>query len=284
LITETVLEMHYHKPLMDLFRSTFGLGNTGSINFYKYSPQRECFIGFDQAYARTELSEEAFFRMLRNSAASSDYRLEDKFVGYFLQFKVVKEKQKRNKKYTPTSIVNRPHYRVDLETKRDLNTGLSQHELLYNLNQQNPGAMVYYACPMVFDRSALYDIDVDLDALSLADLDSCPSSYDDNDNHFIYYNDMQANPVWCSDPVDGKAVLPRELAAILDARLRHLEPEQSAAELLKLLTHLEAVGLSPQSEAFRERSTPSVLPLVAESLSILRVAATTKEKPNLVTG
>jgi hypothetical protein len=277
LITETVLEMHYHKPLMDLFRSTFGLGNTGNINFYKYSPQRECFIGFDQAYAKTELSEEAFFRMLRDSAASSGYRLNDKFIGYFLQFKVVKEMQKRNKKYTPASIVNRPHYRVDLETTRNINTGLSQHELLYNLNQ-NPGAMVYYACPMVFDRSALYDIDVDLDALSLADLDLCPSSYADNDNHFIYYNTMQANPVWCSDPVDGKALLPRELAAMLDARLSHLEPQQSAAELLKLLTDVEAVGLSPQSEAFREKSSPSVLPLVAESLSILRVTATSQEE------
>lgn len=85
---------------------------------------------------------------------------------------------------------------------------------------------------------------------------------------------MQGNPVWCSDPVDGKAISPKELAAMLVARLRHLEPDQSAAELLKLLTDLEVAGLSPESEAFREKSSPSVLPLVAESLSILRVAAT----------
>lgn len=59
-MNETVLEMHYHRPLMDLFRAVFGLG-AGGINFYKYSPQRECFVGFDQAYARTELSEQELF-------------------------------------------------------------------------------------------------------------------------------------------------------------------------------------------------------------------------------
>jgi len=269
LITETILEMHFHKPLMDLFRSTFGLGSTGSINFYKYSPQRECFIGFDQAYAKTELSDEEFFRVLRDSAASSGYRLGDKFIGYFLQFKVVRE-MKTRRKYTPANIINRPHYRVDLDTTKNINTGISQHELLYNLNQ-NPGAMVYYACPMVFDRSVLYDIHVDLDNLRLADFDFCPSSYADNDNHFIYYNDTQEDPIWRSDPVDGKAIAPRELVAMARARLERLEPAQSAVELLKILTDLETAGISPQAEAFKEKSTPNILPLVAESLTIIRV-------------
>ena len=36
MITETVLEMHYHRPLMELFRSVFGVG-AGRINFYKYA-------------------------------------------------------------------------------------------------------------------------------------------------------------------------------------------------------------------------------------------------------
>jgi hypothetical protein len=268
-ITETVLEMHFHKPLIDLFRSTFGLGGTGSINFYKYSPRRECFIGFDQAYAKTDLSEEEFFRVLRDSAASSGYRLGDKFIGYFLQFKVVKEMQAQTR-YTPTSIAKRPHYRVALDTKRNINTGISQHELLYNLNQ-NPGAMVYYACPMVFDRSALYDIDVDLDSLRLADLDFCPSSYADNDNHFIYYDGEQENPIWCSDPVNGKAIAPRDLVAMVRAQLERIEPAQSTVELLKILTDLETAGISPQAEVFREKSAPSILPFVAEALTIVQI-------------
>jgi len=254
---------------MDLFRSTFGLGSTGTINFYKYSPQRECFIGFDQAYVKTELSERDFFKLLKDSAASSGYKLSSKFIGYFLQFKVVKELQIR-KKYTPAGITSRPLYRVALDTTKNINTGLSQHELLFNLNK-NSGAMVYYACPMLFDRSSLYDVEVDLDSLRLADLDSCPSSYTDNDNHFIYFNTPTTTPIWCSDPVDGRAVLPSQLAEMLIAKLRQVEFAQSATDLFNVLTNLESVGLSPKSEAFKERAIPSILSLVAESLTIVKI-------------
>ena len=59
--------MHYHKPLMDAFRDTLGLGDTGALNFYKYSPQKECFVGFDQAYASSDLSEAEFFNQLQNA-------------------------------------------------------------------------------------------------------------------------------------------------------------------------------------------------------------------------
>ena len=278
MITETVLEMHYHRPLMDLFRSTFGLGSTGDINFYKYSPQRECFVGFDQAYVKSQLSQEEFFKMLRDSAATSGYRLKDKFIGYFLQFKVVKELHVR-RKYTPTGIVGKPHYRVKLDTTKNINTGLSQHELLHNLSQ-NAGAMVYYACPMLFDRSAIYDIDVDLDALRLADLTFCPSAYLDNDNHHIYYNDPSAVPVWCSEPVTGKAIFPLELSVLLSATIGQLEAAHSAANLLKLLTGIEAVGLNPSSEGMKGMTVPSILPLVGESLTIIRVGPGAEEAKN----
>ncbi len=254
---------------MDLFRNTFGLGG-GGINFYKYSPQRECFVGFDQAYVKTDLSSGELFQMLRD-AANTNYTLSDTFLGYFLQFKVVKEMQQR-KKYTPANIRNRPHYRVSIDMTKNLSTGLSQHELLYNLSR-NHGAMVYYACPMLFDRSALYEIDVDLDDLRLADLALCPSPYTDNDNHFIYYNDRQAMPVWCSEPVEGKAITPRDFAAVVGGQLRQLGLEESARNLPELLTHVEAVGLSPDSEVFAGMISPNLLPLVADSLTIIRVGA-----------
>ena len=269
MITETVLEMHFHRPLMELFRGFFGVG-TGRITFYKYSPQKECFIGFDQAYARTDLSEGEFFEMLRQAAASTDSALDDKFMGYFLQFKVVSEMHKRVKRYTPPSISNRPYYRVGLYTTKSVGTGLSQHEMLWNLNQ-NRGAMVYYACPMIFDRAALYDVEVDLDQLSLADVASCPSPYTDNDNHFIFYNDTQAVPIWCSEPVEGNAIRPAEFAEAVQTRVARLNPAASARELLDLLTHIESAGVSPESEFVRSASSPNIAPLVAESLTILRV-------------
>lgn len=166
-INETTLEMHFHNPLITLFRETYGLG-AGGFNFYKYSPQRECFVGFDQAFVQTELSDEQLFRELRDSAMTQGYYLNNFFIGYFLQFKVVKEMQRRVR-LTPPQIRSRQHYRVSLDTKKNVNTGVSQHELLYSLNR-NQGAMVYYACPMVFDKSDLYLETPDLELLRLADL------------------------------------------------------------------------------------------------------------------
>jgi hypothetical protein len=276
-INETVLEMHYHKPLMDLFRETFGVGKTGAINFYKYSPQRECFIGFDQAYAMTDLPEKKFFDLLKDAASSKNYKLKDKFVGYFLQFKVMKPMQKQLK-HTPASITNKPHFRTNapLETAKDITVGFSQHELLYNLNQ-NAGAMVYYACPMLFDQTDLYEVNVDLDRLRLADLNTCPSSYGDNESHHIYFNEIAGNPVWCSDPVDGKAVSPRQFAERVLAWLRERSPAHSARELLTLLTDLPALGVNPDSELFDQRLR-NILPLVAEALTIIRISFENPEK------
>lgn len=169
-ISETVLEMHYHRPLIDLFRDTYGLGPTGKFNFYKYSPQKEVFLGFDQAFAMTELTDAQFFQQMQTSAMTEGYKLTSRFIAYFLQFKVVTELKKRFKQ-TPVGITNRPHYRASVDTTKNDRTGFSQHELLFNLNR-NDQAMVYYACPMLFEKSSLYEVRVDLDPLRLVDLDT----------------------------------------------------------------------------------------------------------------
>src|SRR6266849_6425937 len=106
-ITETVLEMHFHTPIMYLIRDTFGLGPNGQMNFYKWSPQKECFIGFDQAYVKTQLEQDEFFELLKTSAASDQYRLGDVLFGYFLQFKVVHPQRNRSI-YTPPEVSNSP--------------------------------------------------------------------------------------------------------------------------------------------------------------------------------
>lgn len=206
-ISETVLEMHFHQSLIDEFRKSLGLGK-GKFNFYKYSPQRECFIGFDQAFVKTDLSEKELFKKLKDSSQNKGYSLSNFFVGLFLQFKVVKEMQKRSR-VTPTHITTKPHFRAKLDTKKNINTGFSQHELLYNLNKNN-GAFVYYACPMVFERTELYNAKPDLKKLRLADIATCPSDYSDNDSHFIYFSDSTAKPIWCSEPVEGIALTPEE--------------------------------------------------------------------------
>jgi hypothetical protein len=271
-ITETVLEMHYHRPVMDAIRSTLGLGPQGSINFYKYSTQRECFVGFDQAYAVSELSEAEFFELLKGVAASSRPLLGDQFFGYFLQFKVVKEMERFNR-YTPTAyIAKRPHYRIALDTKKNANTGMSQHELLYNLNK-NKGALVYYACPMLFDKAALYEVNVDLDSLRLADFSNCASPYLDNDNHYIYFNDKDGDPVWCSDPVKGESMSSRQLAErIATQELSPNRAVESAKSLLDMLTDFEAAGLDAESKVFRDMLKPSFVPMLADTLTVVRVS------------
>jgi len=275
MITETVLEMHYHRPIMDLVRSTLRLGTTTGVNFYKYSQQKEAFIGFDQAYVTSDLSEEDFFQVLKTASMTNNYQLNSKYVGFFLQFKVVKEMQVR-KKYTPPTITNRPHYRVSLDTTRNINTGVSQHELLYNL-KKNSGALVFYACPMIFDRAMLYDVNVDLSTLRLADVRSCSSAYMDNDNHFIYYNDQNSAPVWCSEPVVGEDIDPKSFARILVSHTDSLDASGSASALLKMLTNLDFAGVSPESDLLKERTTPSILPLIGDTLTIVKIPVQTEQ-------
>ena len=265
-ITETVLEMHYHRPLMDLIRETYGLGSAGQFNFYKYSPQREVYLGFDQAYAMTELSDADFFAQMQQSAMTAGYRLPSRFIAYFLQYKVVAELRKRQTQ-TPSTITSKPHYRAFLDTTKNDRTGFSQHELLFNLHR-NDGAMVYYACPMIFDKAALYEVDVNLDPLRLVDLASCPSDFTDNRKHYIYFDQKTAEPIWCSEPVEGKARTPKQFAEQVIAQLRQLTPEASAEKLSALLRSIKSL-LEP--ERAPAGAAGNGLALVADSLTIVQV-------------
>lgn len=269
MITETVLEMHFHRPIMDLIRETFGLGPNGQMNFYKWSPQKECFVGFDQAYVKTQLSDDEFFNLLRVSALSDQYKLGDILFGYFLQYKVVKSLRKRGI-YTPPTVSNTPHYRVALTTTKDKQTGVSQHELLYRLSK-NKGAFVYYACPMLFDKTDLYEVEVDLDQLRLVDLASCNDIYDDNDNHYIYFDDPNSEPIWKSEPHTGKAVSPEDFVRSLSTRFGDIEPKESQRILDDLLTDLGSLGISEEAQVFKGDKHRDIVRLTDESLMIVQI-------------
>jgi hypothetical protein len=256
-ITETVLEMHFHRPIMDLIREAFGLGPGGQMNFYKWSPQKECFVGFDQAYVRTPLRDDEFFNLLKTSAASQQYQLNDIFFGYFLQFKVVRQMQKRNR-YTPDQVENSLHYRVNLDTAKNLQTGSSQHELLYRLSKNN-GALVYYACPMVFDKTDLYEVNVDLDKLRLVELESCQDIYEDNDKHYIFFDNLNSEPIWRSEPHAGRAISPTEFAKTLVTKFARVEPANSRQVLWDILADIRSLDIQ------------DIVRLAEESLTIVRV-------------
>lgn len=267
-MNETVLEMHYHRPLFDLLRNTIGLGQ-GRLQFFKYSPQREVFIGFDQAFVTSELSEESFFQELRDAAMNNDYQLPATYFGLFLQFKVVSEMKVRSK-YTPPSIQTRPYYRASLDTQKNQNTGFSQHELLYSL-KNNSNALVYYACPMIFDRSCLYDINVDLSNLRLVDVGSAPSSYDDNDHHFLFFSSQNSTPIWKSEPANGKAISTRLLGKRVSKLIKQQKPDKSAHDLLTCLTKEPSSSKEGESSKFDEIRAGGILSEVAHSLTIIKL-------------
>lgn len=270
-LNETVFEMHFHRPLIDLFRREFGLGVNTAINFYKYSPQKEAFIGFDQAYAMTEQSDQEFFQELRDAAMNRGYRLRTTYIAYFLQFKVVSRLMRRQAK-TPPQIISNPHFRSSLDTTRNERSGFSQHELLFDLNR-NENAFVYYACPMIFDKADLYATTADLGLLRLADLSSCPSSYCDNEKHYIYFENPDSDPIWCSDPLVGYALAPVDLVEKILTQLRTSSQEESASQVLKILEYLRGYGSDRVDMRNSLTEKHSGLRGVADTLTILRLQA-----------
>ena len=50
-----------------------------------------------------------------------------------------------------------------------------------------------------------------------------------------------------------------------------LDASDAAASLLKMLTYLDYVGVSRESDFLKEKATPSILPLVGETLTIVKV-------------
>lgn len=260
-ITEATLEMHFHAALMDLFRETFGLGTNGHVEFFKYSPQLEKFIGFDQAYVRTEMTESELFTDLKNAAVNSNYKLDRVLVGYFLQFKVVKRMVRRSS-MMPLGF-STPYYRADLYTQRAVANDPSQHELLYSL-AANPGAMVYYACPMIFDRVELYRPKADLDQLALADVATAPGPYQDNERHCVAFQECDSQPIWLSEPHPGKKLNATEFVETLAnvVRTSNLRSANRDVVLQFLTGTLERPG--PREEKLLEH--------VSEALTIVSVS------------
>ena len=231
-INETVLEMHFHGSILSLIQSRLGLGPAGLMNFYKYSPQKEVFVGFDQAYICSPISEQAMFNHLKAAASTNNYNLGPIFVGLFLQFKVVFPLSRKSKN-TPTQISSTPYYRSALSTQQNVNTGQAQHQLLHLLSA-NPGAFVYYACPMLFDRTKLY-CPPDLKELRLVDVRSSAGPYLDNQKHFIFFDSPTSIPIWKSEPKEGKSIYPEELAENISHYVAETNTGESANAVLSIL-------------------------------------------------
>lgn len=206
-VTEALLEMHFHRPLLDFFCEKYGYRK---LKAYKPSPQREKWLGFDQVWADTPISTTELAEELKNHIKDGSSSNPTFCIGYFLQFKLVSRFSRRSR-HTP-ELVRAPYYRVEIDTKPDPNTKLSQHDVLKKISTLS-GAFTYYACGMIFDSMELYDTDSALDKLCLVDVKQSPDYTMDDERHFIYFQTKDDKaPIWKSNPFEGKAILARDFS------------------------------------------------------------------------
>lgn len=197
MITEALLEMHFHSSLIELFSKTFG---RNFLRLLKPSQQRECRVGFDQGWIFTDLPLKIFYDQLKENIAKSDTTFDKLYLAYFFQFKAVQE-VRRNSSLKPPAF-STPYFRSELSLNPNNTTGISQHETLTRLSQI-PNTEVSYACGMLFDVSELYQ-DPDLNNLRFVPLSNAPNGWVTNQRHFITFQTPDdANPLWCSKPTEG---------------------------------------------------------------------------------
>lgn len=211
---EALLELHYHRALVDAFSAAFG---AHFLRMLKPSTQQEVWVGFDQGWVHTSISTQDLYNQLASDIQGGQSQSPPFHLGYFLQFKVVNQLLRRSR-FTPNHFTA-PYFRSELSVWRNPNTGLSQHDTLRRLGAM-PGAEAYYACPFLFDVDAIYEYP-DLNTLQIVDVRSAPASIIDDDRHFIAFQSL-ANPApwWCSDAELGRGEQASEWCQNVETRPR----------------------------------------------------------------
>lgn len=230
MITEALIEMHYHRSLVDLFSQTFG---KNFLRILKPSPQNERWVGFDQGWVHTDIKINEFFDDLKDKLGKSETSYDKLYLAYFFQFKAVEEIT-RSSNLKP-STYNTPYFRSELSLTPNKTTNVSQHETLQRLSKISK-TEVSYACGMLFDLFDIYDTPVDLSTLRLVPVTTAPTGWATNQRHFItFQTKTDNNPLWCSKPKEGESYSANEI--LERQRMKLL----SATELLELLSEVDKV-------------------------------------------
>jgi hypothetical protein len=256
IITEALLEMHFHRAIVEHFTDVFG---ASFLRLLKPSARQEAWVGFDQGWVSTTLTTTQLFDELRQAIQLQANLVNHFYLGYFLQFKRV-QRVTRKTKFMPSGYTP-PYLRVELSLKPNRSTGLSQHETLLRLKDVN-FAIVCYACAMLFELDEIYE-DPDLSHLQCVDVSSSPTGWATNQRHFITFrNETDAIPLWYSEPVPGKAFDFGEWAS-LDSRLGpgRLSPEQTITLVESATNELRA--------AIGERQLPLFARGLTEPVNVL---------------
>lgn len=198
-LPESLLEMHFHSALIQHYVDTY---KAKFLKLYKPVPQKEAWVGFDQGWTRSDLTEAELFEELKGTIQSSGTVINKFYLGEFLQFKVVEVMRRRSKNMP--QVFTTPYYRSELSLKPNKSTRISQHETLLRLHNVR-NAIVLYACCMVFSQEELWEIP-DLNKLRFVDIASAPSGWTTNEAHYILFKTMtDPNPLWCSEPTEGRS-------------------------------------------------------------------------------
>ena len=233
-ITEALTEMHFYRPLFDLFEAHYG---RQVLRVLKPSQNREAFLGFDLAWVQTTEAGATVAGVqqdLQDFIHKATPNAPSVFLGYFLQFKVVDEITRKSKAVPPG--FQTPYLRSELSMHPNKESGISQHETLLRLHRL-PLTDVSYACAMLLYEEELHR-PASLDDLRIVPIATAPTGYASNERHFIAFQARDSQPVWCSDPVEGKSVTPREWvegltpmrADELAAWMRRIQAEVSGPE------------------------------------------------------
>lgn len=196
MINEALLEMYYFAALRDYFIARFGATN---LRLLKPSTSKEVWVGFDQGWAVSELSEDDLFDDLRASAQNDSLRAPRLYIGYFLQFKLVKKRERRSRN-TPSSIFTE-YLQIDLDLAPSKTTGLSQHRTLRQLSRA-PNVRAAYALPLIFSLDEVYK-PADLSSLWCVPIEQAPNGWSDGEEHRLVAQEAKDPILWCSDPIRG---------------------------------------------------------------------------------
>lgn len=275
-LTEALLEMHFHRAILEYFRALYG---AKFFRLLKPSRQLEVWVGFDQGWVRTSLTDQQLFDELRRSIQSSATTVNHFYLGYFLQFKTV-QRITRKSKYMPFGYTP-PYYRSELSVDPSRTTGLSQHETLLRLSRIKATG-VCYACPMVFEPNEIYG-DPDLDHLRCVEIFSSPTGWPADQRHFIAFRDVtDRNPRWCSESFQGEAFSFREWASPSSGiGLTKLSAEQIMDLIEKLASEVRMAIGEPEPPSFW-KDFKGITRLLPESFILMEFRSTSNNSEKKV--
>lgn len=198
-VNEALLEMYFYKPLVDFFKSYYGIDE---MTIHKPSQQEEVYVGYDQAWVKTKMSNIDLFNKLKNSIKNNNTKINKFYLGFFLQFKKVK-KMKRNSKYKPYNY-SLPYYRSEISLTTSEKTEFCQHHTLKRLSEIK-NTSVAYACGMVFNSSDVL-LEPNLSKLRIVPVNNAPYYKNNEKRHFItFQRPFDLKPLYKSEPVISKS-------------------------------------------------------------------------------